>query len=180
MPATSASVNDLVPGIKSNMRRVLLEHTDRFRRYIDPKCSSRKLTFAECLDVFAQPKWGGVEDMLRQLALKRWPDRDPTQTLALVGKKRIHIKTMLRFQFKRRQEKFTRAEWVCILKKLFSCPDNLRLVSYDRLDVLPLLDGCLLQPKPSVIWAPPSEWDKYDAGFECIVDVSSQFDPALK
>lgn len=169
-----------MPGIKTNVRRVLLQHTDRFRGYIDPGCNSRKITFKECLDVFAQPGWAAMEGMLRDLALKKRPDKDPGEALAEIGKKRLHIVTMSRFQFKRRQDKFTRTEWLSLLKKLYSSPDSLRLVSYDRLDVLPLLDQCLLQPQPALIWAPPKEWDKYADGHECIVDVSSQFDPALK
>ena len=169
--------------MKGALRKVLIEHTERFRGYIDPSCNTRKLTFSECLDVFAQPSWQAVESMLGELSKEKWSDRDPKLTLAAIGKKDVQVVSMLRFQFKRRSTKFSRSEWVAILKKLYSDPANLRLVYCDISETstaLLILEQSLLQPKPAVIWAPQQAWDAYADGHELAEDVSKQFDHVLK
>lgn len=173
--------DDLTPGLKGAVRAVLLKHTHTFRGYISPGCNSQKLTFSECLSVFAQPDWHSLEEALRGLVEARHPgpERSTKQALADIGKRQLLLVSMKRFSFKRRDERFSRQQWLDILQKLFSDLTAVRLVHCKRLDALQLLDHSLLQPKPSVVWAPPQQWEAWADGYESVEDVTAQFDRLL-
>ena len=174
----AAEQKDLVAGIKSSVRKALLDQTEQFHGYLTDGCNSKRLTYAECLGVFAQPSWGAVEEMLEEVCRQRCR-KNPEDLLAEFGKKRFKLVTMKRFAFKRRGSKFTRQKWLAILQQLYSDPDALRFVPSKALDVLPLIEQGMLQPKPAVVWAPVSDWDQFAEGYESLEDVSRLFDRAL-